>query len=298
MTQRKVLVSGATGFIGTPLVEALRARGDEVVVLTRGDSGAGRVHWDPGSDLLDSAEIEGVDAVIHLAGESIAGLWTNAKKQRIVDSRQKGTDLLARAIVELEQQPEAFISSGAIGFYGSRGDEVLTEASGNGGGFLADLVEIWEAAAQPVRDAGIRTVNLRIGLVLAESGGMIGAIKPLFKLGAGGKLASGEQWWSWVTQNDVVRAFLFALDDPELSGPYNVAAPAPVTNAEFTKELGKALHRPTILPAPKFALKLAMREMADEMLLASQRIDSSKIEEAGFEFDDVQLRPTLSELFS
>jgi uncharacterized protein (TIGR01777 family) len=298
MAERKILVSGATGFIGTPLVKELRARGDDVLVLTRGESGPGRVHWDPESGHLQCPELEDVDAVVHLAGESIAGLWTGAKKRRIVDSREKGTDLLARSVGVLGKKPEVFVSSGAIGYYGSRGDEVLTEESGHGEGFLADLVETWEDAAQPVRDAGIRTVNLRIGLVVAEDGGMMGPMKPLFKLGAGGKLGSGEQWWSWVTLHDVVRAFLFALDRPEVSGKYNVAAPAPVTNAEFTKELGHALHRPTILPAPKFALKLAMREMADEMLLASQRVDSSKIEKAGFEFDDVELKPTLTELFT
>jgi uncharacterized protein (TIGR01777 family) len=297
MSERKVLVSGGTGFIGAPLVEALRKRGDEVVVLTRGATGDGRVHWDPAAGELDAAAIEGVDAVIHLAGESIAGLWVGGKKKRILDSRKQGTSLLARTVAELDNKPSAFISASAIGFYGSRGDEVLTEDSGNGEGFLADLVDVWEASAQPAREAGIRTVNLRVGLVLAEDGGVIGAVKPLFKLGAGGKLASGQQWWSWVTLHDVVRAYLFVLDNDELSGPYNLAAPSPVTNAEFTKDLGKALHRPTILPAPKFALKLALREMADEMLLASQRVDSSKLEDAGFAFDDVELKPTLNELF-
>ncbi len=297
MSGRRVLVSGATGFIGTPLVRALRDRGDEVTILTRGEAGDERVHWDFEEGGLDPATLEGFDAVVHLAGESIAGLWIGGKKQRILDSRREGTELLTSTLAQLEKKPEVFVSSGAVGFYGSRGDEVLTEDSGNGEGYLADVVRIWEDSAQPARDAGIRTVNLRIGLVLAESGGVIGAVKPLFKLGAGGKLASGGQWWSWVTLNDVVRAFLFAIDNPIAAGPYNVAAPSTVTNAEFTKELGKALHRPTVLPAPKFALKLALREMADEMLLASQRVDATKIQEAGFEFDDVELRPTLSELF-
>ncbi|MGH2958508.1 MAG: epimerase, partial [Solirubrobacterales bacterium] len=182
--------------------------------------------------------------------------------------------------------------------YGSRGDEVLNEDAGVGNGFLADLVKIWEESAQSARDAGIRVVNLRLGLVTAESGGMMGPMKPAFKLGVGGKLGDGDQWWSWVTLDDVVRAFVYAVDHPELVGPFNVAAPNPVTNAEFTKSLGSVLRRPTFLPAPKFALKTFAGEMADEMLLASQRIDSSKISAAGFEFSDSELDPALARIFS
>jgi uncharacterized protein (TIGR01777 family) len=297
MAGRTVLVSGATGFIGTPLVQALRDRGDAVVMLTRGDAGEGRIHWDPSAGELDPTQLQGIDVVVHLAGESIAGLWTSGKKQAVIESRRQGTNLLTETIAALPAKPAAFISSGAIGFYGSRGDEILTETSGNGHGFLAVVVKTWEDAAQPARDAGIRTANLRIGLVIAPGGGMMGPMKPLFKLGAGGKLGSGDQWWSWVTLTDVIRAFIFAIDNESVDGAYNVAAPTPVTNAEFTKALGRAMHRPTILPAPKFALKLAMREMADEMMLASQRVDSSKLQNAGFEFDDVELQPTLNRLF-
>lgn len=295
---KRILVSGATGFLGKPLVAALRQRGDDVSILTRGAEGPGQINWDPSNGHLDCDAIEGFDAVVHLAGETIAGVWTSAKKQRIVESREKGTDLLTRTFESISKNPSVFVSASAIGIYGSRGDEVLTEESGKGEGFLADLVETWEGAAQPSRDEGVRTVNLRLGLIVAEDGGMMGPMKPQFKLGAGGKLGDGKQWWSWVSQHDVIRAFLFAIDNESVSGAYNVAAPSPVTNAEFTKDLGKALHRPTILPAPKFALKLVMREMADEMLLASQRIDSSKIQDAGFHFDDVELQPTLNELFA
>lgn len=287
------MISGAGGFIGTPLAAALRERGDRVIELTRGAAGEDRVHWDPEAGELDAAEIANCDAVVHLAGESIAGLWTGGKKRRILESRRRGTRLLTETAAGLVPEPSVFVSSGAIGFYGSRGDEVLTENSGNGEGFLAEVVREWEDAAQPARDAGIRTVNLRIGLVLGKGGGALGPMKPLFKLGGGGKLGSGGQWWSWVTLNDVVRAFIFAIDDAALEGPYNVAAPAPVTNAEFTKALARALHRPALLPAPGFALKLAMREMAGEMLLASQRIDSARLRDAGFEFEDTDLAASL-----
>jgi uncharacterized protein (TIGR01777 family) len=297
MAARKVLVSGAGGFIGKPLVEKLKARGDDVVILTRGPAVDGAIHWDPITRELDAASLVGVDAIIHLAGETIAGLWTEKKKRAIINSRREGTSVLAEAAASIVKPPEVFVSSGAIGIYGSRGDEVLTEDSGSGKGFLAEVVQTWEDSAQPARDAGIRTVNLRVGLVVGDGGGMMGPIKPQFKLGAGGKLGSGEQWWSWVTVDDVVDAFIFAIDNPAVSGPYNVAAPNPVTNADFTKALGKEFHRPTIFAAPKFALKLFAGEMAEEMLLASQRIDGSKLEAAGFKYSDADLEPALKKIF-
>jgi uncharacterized protein (TIGR01777 family) len=295
---KKILISGAGGFIGTPLTGLLTDRGDTVVTLTRGPSGDGVVHWNPVAGELDSKAIDGFDSVIHLAGETIAGLWTKKKKHAIVESRRAGTTLLAEALAGTRNRPESLICSSAIGIYGSRGDEVLAEDAGVGEGFLADLVKVWEDAAQPARNANIRVVNLRLGLVTAESGGMMGPMKPAFKLGVGGKLGDGDQWWSWVTLDDVIRAFIYAVDNPELRGAFNVAAPNPVTNAEFTKSLGHALHRPTFLPAPKFALKTFAGEMADEMLLASQRIDASKITSAGFEFEDTELDPALARIFS
>lgn len=293
----KVLISGATGFIGVPLTAKLRERGDEVTVLTRSAAGDGRVHWDPEAGELDPADVAGFDAVIHLAGESIAGLWTEKKKRAIMNSRREGTRLLSEAIAASDPKPAVFVSSSAVGIYGDRGDEVLTEDSGVGEGFLADVVKVWEESAQPARDAGIRTVNLRIGIIVAESGGMMSKVKPLFKLGAGGKLGSGKQWWSWVSIDDVVGAFIHAIDTDSMNGAYNVAAPNPVTNAEFTKDLGKALHRPTFLPAPRFALKLTAREMADEMLLASQRVDTTKLAETGFSFRDPELPAGLQRIF-
>lgn len=294
---KKILISGAGGFIGKPLQKAFTDRGDSVVRLTRSAGGEDAIHWDPSTGSIDTDKLSGFDAVVHLAGEPIAGLWTSKKKKAILESRRDGTQLLAEALAGLEEKPESFVSSSAIGIYGSRGDEVLEEGSGTGEGFLAEVVSTWEDSAEPARNAGIRVVNLRLGLVTAESGGMMGPMKPAFKAGVGGKLGSGEQWWSWVTLDDVVRAFVYAVDTMELAGPYNVAAPNPVTNAEFTKSLGKALHRPTFLPAPKFALKALAREMADEMLLASQRVDSSRIADAGFEFGDSELDPALKRIF-
>lgn len=293
----KVLISGATGFIGVPLTAKLRERGDEVTVLTRSAAGDGRVHWDPEAGELDPAEVAGFDAVIHLAGESIAGLWTEKKKRAIINSRREGTRLLSEAVAASDPKPAVFVSSSAVGFYGDRGDEVLNEESGSGEGFLAEVVKVWEESAQPARDAGIRTVNLRIGIIVAESGGMMSKVKPLFKLGAGGKLGSGKQWWSWVSIDDVIGAFIHAIDTDSMNGAYNVAAPNPVTNAQFTKDLGKALHRPTFLPAPRFALKLTAREMADEMLLASQRVDTQKLAETGFSFRDPDLPAGLERIF-
>jgi uncharacterized protein (TIGR01777 family) len=294
---KKILISGAAGFIGTPLTALLTDRGDSVTKLTRGASSDSAIHWDPSKGEIDVNALEGFDAVIHLAGESIAGLWTKKKKAAIIGSRRDGTKLLTESLAGLVAKPEVFVSSSAIGIYGSRGNELLKEDAGVGEGFLADVVSTWEDAAQPVRDAGIRSVTLRLGLVTAESGGMMGPMKPAFKLGVGGKLGDGEQWWSWVTIDDVVGAFVFAIDNPAVSGPYNVVAPNPVTNAEFTKSLGHALHRPTFLPAPKFALKTIAGEMADEMLLASQRVDSSKLSDAGYEFKDTKLDPALERIF-
>lgn len=293
MTERRIVISGATGFIGRPLTKLLRERGDRVIELTRGESSGDRVHWDPDDGELDLAALEGATAVVHLAGEPLSGLWTAGKKRAILESRRHGTKVLASAVASLKQRPEVFVSSSAVGFYGSRGDELLSEDAGNGDGFLAEVVEAWESAAQPVRDAGIRSVSLRIGLVLGSDGGALASMMPLFKLGLGGKLGDGRHWWSWVTLGDVVRAFIFAIDDPGMTGAYNVVTPSPVTNGEFTKLFARALHRPAILPAPRFALKLAMRDMADEMLFASQRVDSSRLVAAGYSFSDPDLGPAL-----
>jgi uncharacterized protein (TIGR01777 family) len=293
---KRILITGGNGFVGTAVQRLLKGRGDEVALLTRGRAGPGRIHWDYESNTLDANDLEGFDAVIHLAGEPIAGLWTRKKKRAIIESRRDGTTLLATTLSGLQNPPKTLVSASAIGIYGDRDDERLTEGSGTGEGFLADVVATWEHSTGPASAAGIRVVHLRLGLVVAPEGGMMGPVKPLFKAGLGGRIGDGEQWWSWVTLDDVARAFVHAVDDSALSGPYNVTAPNPVTNADFTHELASVLHRPSILPAPKFALKLAMRDMAEEMLLASQRVDSAHLRATGFEFKDVELRPALERL--
>lgn len=294
---RRILISGGGGFVGSALSRSLKERGDDVVLLTRGMAGEGRIHWDYAAAELDAEALEGFAAVVHLAGEPIAGLWTKKKKRAILESRRDGTKLLATTLAGLREPPGVLVSASAIGIYGDRGEQTLVESSGVGEGFLAEVVSTWERSAAPAADAGIRVVNLRLGLVLAESGGMMGPIKPQFKAGLGGRFGDGQQWWSWVTLDDVARAFVQAIDDPAMSGAYNVTAPHPVTNAEFTRELAAALKRPAFLPAPKFALRLAARDMADEMLLSSQRVDSGRLAATGFGFNDSQLRPVLDRLY-
>lgn len=298
MTTRKVLISGASGFLGHAIRGELADAGWSVSVLTRGPASADddRIHWDPAAGELDPVAVEGFDAVLHLAGESLIGVWTGGKKRAIIESRRQGTELLAAAIAAAEQKPSVFVSSGAIGFYGSRDDELLHEESGNGEGFLAEVCRVWEDSAQAARDAGVRVVNLRIGLVLGRSGGMMQRMLPAFRFGLGGKLGNGKQWWSWVTLEDVVAATRFALEHNSLSGPVNVVAPEPVTNAEFTKTLGGALHRPTVMAVPRFALKAVAREVADEMLLASQRVSADKLEQAGYRFRTRNLRDALTSI--
>jgi uncharacterized protein (TIGR01777 family) len=293
---RRILISGADGFIGTPLTAALRARGDQVRKLTRGRSGPEAIHWDPECDELDPGELEGFDAVVHLAGETVQGLWTKDKKSKILSSRRDGTRLLAGALAGCERKPECLISASAVGIYGSRGDEILNESSEGGEGFMAGVVREWEAAAERARTAGIRVVNLRLALILAERGGAMGPLKLSFKLGVGGRLGDGNHWWSWVTLDDVVRAFIHAIDNTMDEGAYNVAAPAPVRNRDFAKALGRVMHRPAVIPVPAAMLRLTARGLADELLLASQRLDSSKLEATGFTFDDSELEPALTRL--
>jgi uncharacterized protein (TIGR01777 family) len=295
---RRILVSGARGFIGTPLTFALRRRGDQVFALTRGQSGASAVHWNPARSELDASELEGFDAVIHLSGESIQGIWTKAKREKILASRRDGTRLLAAALAGLERKPECLISASAVGFYGNRGDALLTEQSGSGDGFMSEVVREWEAGTDAAGEAAIRVVNLRLGLVLAARGGALGPIRATTRLGAGGRLGSGRQWWSWVTLDDVVRAFIHAVDNPAMAGPFNVASPAPATNAEFTKVVASVMHRPALMAVPRFALRLAAGAMADELLLASQRLDPTKLLTTGFEFEDPELRPALERLLA
>lgn len=281
----RVVISGASGLLGTALTSALRSDGYETLALVRRAPREGEMQWDPRQP-LDPAKLAGCDAVVHLAGKNIAGRWTEKFKQEVLESRAIGTRTLATAAAESFRragQLRVFISASGVGYYGNRGDEVLTEDCAAGAGFLAEVCKQWEAATSPARDAGVRVVNLRIGVVLARDGGALKPMLPPFRLGLGGRVGSGQQWWSWVSLDDVIGAMLFALHG-ELQGAVNIVAPAPVRNAEFVKALGKALHRPTIFPLPEFVIRGAMGEMGEELLLTSARAVPEKLQAAGYTF--------------
>ena len=286
-----VLVSGSTGLIGTALVPSLEERGHRVVRLVRsGGGGRDSVRWDPSAGTIEADRLEGIDAVVHLAGESIAsGRWTAQKKARIMESRKAGTKLLAEAIAGLGTPPRVMISTSAIGYYGDRGNELLRETSEPGGLFLSKVCVEWEAAADPAREAGIRVVHPRIGIVLTLKGGALRQTLPIFKLGLGGKIGSGRQYWAWVSLDDVVGSTVFAMENDSLEGPVNVVAPNPPTNAEYTKVLGRVLNRPTIFPLPAPAARLMLGEVADELLLPSARVEPAKLKEAGYEYRHPEL---------
>jgi uncharacterized protein (TIGR01777 family) len=291
-----VLISGATGLIGSALVPELEANGHTVTRLSRSQSGADTVRWDPSAGTIDG-DLEGTEAVVHLAGESIAqGRWSPDKKRRILDSRVQGTRLLAERISALATPPKVMVSTSAVGYYGDRGDEVLTEESAPGADFLAKVCREWEAAAEPARQAGIRVVHPRLGIVLSPQGGALGTTLPIFKLGGGGKIGSGRQWWSWVALDDVVGSIVHALTDETVEGPVNVGSPNPMTNAEYTKVLGKVLGRPTVLPLPAPAARVMLGEVADALLLASQRMRPAKLEATGYAFRYPQLEGALRHL--
>jgi len=286
----EVAITGAGGLIGSALARSLRADGHVVRPLVRPASSAAptadAIRWNPAAGAIESDALEGIDAVVHLAGAGIGDRrWSTARKREIRDTRVRGTDLLARTLAGLFRPPTVFISGSAVGFYGDRGDEVLTERSTPGTDFLAGVVQAWEGAAQPAVDAGIRTVFLRNGVVLAADGGMLPRLVTLFRLFVGGRLGSGRQWLSWVSIDDEVGVIRFLLDRADTSGPVNVTGPAPATNAEFTKALGAALHRPTVVPVPAFGPRLVLgREMADELLFVSQRVEPAALTAAGYRF--------------
>lgn len=294
-----VVVSGASGLIGSALRGALEGAGHRLVPMTRSKGGEG-IHWDPDGGVIDSGGLEGVGAVVHLAGEGIGDKrWNDEQKAKIRDSRIRGTTLLAETLAKLAKPPKVLLSGSAVGFYGDRGDEVLTESSRPGGGFLADVCVAWEAAAAPAKEAGIRVSHLRTGIVLAGSGGALTKMLTPFKLGVGGKLGSGSQWMSWVAIEDEVGAIVHLLGDDAPAGPVNLTAPNPVTNGEFTKALGKALGRPTVLPVPKFGLKTLLGpEMAEELLLASQRALPTRLLDSGYTFKHPDLTETLQAALS
>ena len=295
--------------LGTGISAALQQQGLDVLRLTRKATGAAdEILWDsrPGGSIPEAnkehGRLEGLRAAVHLSGVNVAShRWTEAFKREMTESRVGSTDVLARALAGLRAKPEVLIAASAIGIYGDRGDEVLDEDSAPGTGFFPELCAAWEAAAGPALDAGIRVVQLRFGVVLGRGAdgkpaGMLGKLGPLFRLGLGGRLGNGRQWLSWVSERDLVAAVLFLLDHRELAGPFNVTAPGPVTNTEFTRDLAGVVHRPAMLPAPAFALRLALGEMADEALLASTRAVPRRLMAAGFKFKHSSLREAIAEV--
>ncbi|MCA9237140.1 MAG: TIGR01777 family oxidoreductase [Planctomycetales bacterium] len=295
---RKVIVTGASGLVGTPLCANLQASGWRVVrAVRRPAQNDNEVMWNPQTGKIDQAGFEGATAVVHLAGENIADhKWSDSFKQKILHSRTKGTLLISETLAKLERKPETFVCASAIGYYGDRGEEVLTESSAPGGDFLADVCVQWEAACQPARDAGVRTANTRIGVVLSPHGGALAQMLLPFKLGAGGTIGSGQQYMSWIALDDLARGLQFVVENPGLSGPVNMVAPDAVTNRAYTKTLGKVLNRPTFLPVPVFALRLRFGEMVDALLLASTRVAPTALEAAGFQFEYGHLEPALRHL--
>jgi len=294
-----IAITGSTGMVGSALERALESEEHLVRRLVRRDvrDGDREIRWDLDAGQIDAVELNGVDAVVHLAGENIAGhRWSADFKRRIRESRIRGTRLLCDALAGLELKPNVLMSASATGYYGSRGDEPVDESSPSGDGFLAEVCREWEAATEPARAAGIRVVNLRIGPVLSPAGGALAKMLTPFKLCLGGVIGSGRQWFSWIALDDLVSSIQFALENEGLAGPVNAVAPGAVTNREFTKTLGRVLGRPTIFPMPAFAAKLAFGEMADEMLLGGVRVEPQALTAAGFDFVHPQLEPALRHL--
>lgn len=289
-----VAVTGPGGLVGTELCRELRARGSRVTGISR-SAGPDRVQWDVEQGVLDPSALEGTEAVVHLAGENIgSGRWTDAKKKEFRRSRVTATASLVRSLGELNEKPKTLVCASATGFYGDRGDELLDEYAAAGNGFLAELCKDWEAEAMKARDLGMRVVCVRIGIVLSPKGGALQKMLLPFKMGAGGVVGSGRQYWSVIGLTDLVRVFLFCLENHSLSGPVNAVQPDAPNNSEFTGVLGRVLHRPTFLPLPGFAARLVLGEMADALLLASTRVEPKKLLEAGFQFSQPDLESTLS----
>ena len=291
-----VVVSGASGLVGAALVAFLTTGGHRVGRLVRslprGDED--EIHWDPAAGRIDAARLEGIDAVVHLAGENIAGgRWTTATKARILESRCRGTRLLSESLARLRRPPRVLVSASAIGYYGHRGAASLDEDSEPGSGFLASVCKDWEAATAAASDAGIRVVRLRLGVVLTAAGGALAKLLLPFQLGVGGRLGSGEQYTSWISVDDVIGSVLHAIRTDELAGAVNVVAPQPVTNLEFTRTLGRVLVRPTLLPVPAAVARLAFGEMADEMLLASTRVEPTRLAATHYTFRHSTLEAAL-----
>jgi uncharacterized protein (TIGR01777 family) len=283
----KIAITGASGLIGTALTESLHADGHDVVALVRRPvrDGESAVRWNPATGTIDGRALEGVGAVVNLAGAGIGDKrWTDDYKRLVLESRTRSSDLIARTVATLDAPPKVMVSGSAMGIYGDRGDEEITEASPLGRDFLADVCREWEAAAAPAVEAGIRVAFLRTGMVLSGTGGALAKMLPLFKLGLGGRMGAGRQWWSWIAIDDQVSAIRWLIDH-EISGPVNATAPEPVTNAEFTRTLGAVLHRPTLVPVPSFGPKVLLGgDLADSLLFTSQRVLPTALVDSGFPF--------------
>lgn len=291
----RYLISGASGLIGTRLTTSLQGQGHDVRRLVRrAPNGPEEIHWDPRAQQLDPKSLEGFDGVVHLAGENVAsGRWTRARMDEIESSRVLGTGLLARAIASCEARPPVLVSASAIGMYGDQGDAVLTETSSAGSGFLPDVCKVWESSADPAREAGVRVVHPRIGLVLAKEGGALQRMLMPFRLGVGGPIGSGENWMSWISIDDQVRVLERALTDANLVGPVNSVAPESVRFTEFARVLGRVLSRPAFLKTPAFAMRLAMGKMVDDLMLASVRVEPRALLDSGFRFEHPDLESAL-----
>jgi hypothetical protein len=294
-----VVIAGSSGLIGGALIRALESQGTRVVRLLRPDSppAGDSARWDPAAGTIDAQVLEGTGAVVNLAGVGIGDRrWTPAHKAAVLDSRVRSTTLLAETMAGLDRPPPVLVSGSASGFYGDRGEETLDEDSGPGAGFLADVCRSWEAATGPAAAAGIRVVHIRSGIVLSPDGGALGKLLIPFKMGVGGRIGPGTQWWSWISIHDEVAAILHIIRSSELSGAVNLTAPNPVRNEEFAAALARVLSRPALLPVPRFLLRAALGDFADEGLLGSQRILPRRLEETGFEFAWPELEPALREL--
>lgn len=293
LIKMRIFISGSTGLLGSALVPMLRADGHSVRRLVRGRAQSdGEVLWNP-HEKIDPSILSGADAIFHLGGEPILGRWNEEKKQRIRDSRIQSTRALSEAMAQLTPPPKYFGCASAIGIYGNRDDETLTESSVPGTGFLSDVGRDWEAATEPASQAGVRVTNFRIGIVLSDKGGALAAMLKPFQLGLGGAIGSGQQWTSWISHEDIVDAMRFCLHNEMIAGPVNLVAPNPATNREFVQTLAKVLGRPAIVPLPSPLLKLALGEAADEMLLASQRVQPEVLLKNGFRFAQPELGKAL-----
>jgi uncharacterized protein (TIGR01777 family) len=296
----KVLITGATGLIGKALQRSFAESGDEMLLASRNEHPDERyVRWDIENGFAEPEKLEGIDAVVHLAGESVSGLrWTDEKKKAIRDSRVLGTRNVVDTIAKLKHKPKVLIAASAIGFYGERGDEEVSESSSAGDTFLAEVSKAWEGESRRAEDAGIRTVLLRTGIVLSKDGGALATMMMPFKLGLGGIIGSGKQWMSWISLDDHVAVIRYAIENESLRGAVNSVSPEPVTNEEFTKTLGEVLYRPTFLPLPEFAVSMVFGEMGDELLLTSTKVVPTRLAQVGFEFKYPQLKAAIEHAMS